>query len=412
MLTPPAAGERDLTPNLRALAERGVVFSRAISQSPWTMPAFASILTGKYPMQHGAISLTGRLRNREVTLAEVLREANYVTGSFVSHDYTDAQHGFAQGNDEFSDKFSLGHEEITGHGITDQAIDFVSRQGGRPFFLFAHYFDPHYEYRNHPEWSYADGYSGWLADQLDFDNLVKNRQLLEEPEKQYLRDLYDEEVAYTDREIGRLVAALDERQLMARTVFILCADHGEEFLEHGNLGHTTSLYDELLHVPLVVVVPSMVEAHTVVARTVETRQIFSTVIEALGIDYGYNSRPRSLLAPANAGGGAKLEPQTAFSMLWLPDAKPAWGKKFKIVSLQTDQWKLIHDLTRGRYLLFDLDNDPHELRDLSDSDAPRLAKLRGALDAWLAEMQLADKDVPHVELDDETRSRLKKLGYM
>jgi arylsulfatase A-like enzyme len=406
-LLEPKPGERDRTPNLRKLVQRGTVFTQGTSQSPWTMPAFASIMTGKYPMQHGAISLVGKLRAREVTLAEILRETGRVTGGFVSHDYVDHKHGFAQGFDDFSDFWAQGHAVIGGSHITDQALEFVARHAHEPFFLFTHYFDPHNEYHEHPEWDWADGYHGWLRDQLDMENIRFNRQMLGTPELDYVRSVYDEEIAFDDREIGRLVADFEKRGLMEKTVFVLVADHGEEFLDHGNFSHTTSLFDELVHVPLAVVVPGA-PPKRVVDEVVETRRVFATILDTLGVEFGRDARAPGLLASA----ASEDAQHAAFSMVWLPDAKPQWGKKFKIASVRTKRFKLVKDYTRDVTELFDLQADPSEARDASQ-DAPEHRKeLELAVDAWVAEMQKSAGEVPLMELDDATRERLHELGYM
>lgn len=406
-LLDPAPGQRDLTPNLRALAKRGTVFTQATSQSPWTMPAFASIFTGKYPLQHGAVSLTGKLRGREVTLAEILRETGRVTGGFVAHDYVDHKHGFHQGFDEYDTEWVKGHASISSEPITDLAIDFVARHADRPFFLFAHYFDPHNEYHEHEGFDFAEGYQGWLREQLDMENLRLNRQMLGPPELDYVRAIYDEEIAYTDRALGRLITELDRRRLMERTVFVLVADHGEEFMDHGNFSHTTALYDELVHVPLFVVLPGGTPGR-VVEDVAETRRVFSTVLEALGVEIELPDRAPGLFAPR----AADAPPQVAYSMVWLPDAKPVWGKRFKIASVRGPRFKLIRDLTRGVDQLFDLDADPRETRDVSAAEPTHFAELKLALDAWVSEMQKSAGDVPMMEIDDALRARLHELGYM
>jgi arylsulfatase A-like enzyme len=422
-LTPPAPGQRDRTPNLRKLAERGVRFPQAISQSPWTMPSFATIMTGKYPLEHGAVSLTGMLREHEITLAEILREAGYETGSFVSNEYTDRQHGFAQGNAEFDDSLTLGPESITSQGITNYAIDFVERHAKRPFFVFAHYLDPHYKYLDHAGWDWADGYDGWWKHQYDHDNLVRNRNLIEAADMKWLRDQYDEEIAYTDREVGRLLQALEQAGVLDRTLIVVVADHGEEFLDHGNLSHTTTLYEELVHVPLIVVPPLHSPlAGTVHTEVVETRSVFTTVLESVGLDFGFRTRPRSLLAapagapnPAAPPAGeppAPAETGYAFSMVWLPDANPRWGKQFQIVSLRTARWKLIHDVTRGRYQLFDVVADPLEKNDLAGKPSEDLGQLQEVLDAWLAGQKASAGNVPTLEVDEALRERLRQLGYI
>ncbi|MCK6446722.1 MAG: sulfatase [Planctomycetes bacterium] len=399
---------RDRTPALRALAARGSVFTNAITQSPWTMPAFASILTGKYPLEHGAVSLSGKLRARELTLAELLRETGRATAAFVSHDYVDHKHGFAQGFDEFDDSCAEGHATISSPRITDLALDFVARHAEQPFFLFTHYFDPHYEYKDHAEWSYADDYDGWLEKQLDFENLEANRHLMGAPELDYVRDLYDEEISFTDREIGRLVAEFERRGLFERTLFVVVADHGEEFMEHGNFGHTTTLHDELLNVPLVVVAPpsaGFAAPASVFEHVVETRQVFATVLAGIGVDFPPVAGGRSLFADG-------ATPHPAYSMVWLPDALPKWGKRFQIASLRTERFKLVKDLTRGVTRLYDLEIDAGETRDASGAAPERRAELELALDAWIGEMQKRAGEVPLLEIDEATRTRLHELGYM
>ncbi len=418
-LTPPAEGERDRTPNLRELARHGVRFTQAISQSPWTMPAFASIFTGKYPLEHGAVSLSGNLRDREVTLAEILREAGYKTGSFVSNDYTDQKHGFRQGNDEFKEDCVKSATEVTSKGITDQAADFVERHTGQPFFLFAHYMDPHYQYVDHQGWTWADDYRGWWKDQNDLDNLVRNRNLVNATDLKWLRDLYDEEIAYTDSEIGRLLATLKRSGVMDRTLIVVVADHGEEFMDHGNFSHTTTLYEELVHVPMFIVVPNAKDAGSERTDVVETRSVFSTVLDCLGIDFGSRSRPKGLLpAPSKqsktpaVGELAVAGAEHAFSMVWLPDAKPKWGKQFEIASLRTPRWKLIDNITRKVYELFDIAADPGEKHDLSGSEPEVFKNLRAELDAWIENQELHAGDLPHAESGGDNASRLKSLGYM
>lgn len=418
-LQPPAEGERDRTPNLRKLARSGVVFDQAISQSPWTMPAFASMFTGKYPLEHGAVSLTGILRDREVTLAEILREAGYRTGSFVSNEYTNRRHGFAQGCDEFKDEFTLAANEISSQGISDQAVDFIERHAKQPFYLFAHYVDPHSEYLDHKDWAWADGYQGWWKDQLDMDNLERNQSLVGPLDMRWIRDLYDEEIANTDSQIARVVAALEQQGVLDRTLILVVVDHGEEFLDHGKFNHTTTLYEELVHVPLVVVSPRGAPPGTRRDDVVETRSVFTTVLESLDLEFAFKSRPRGLLTPpppsdpaAPAGEHTLGNTGHAFSMVWLPDAKPKWGKKFQIVSLRTARWKLIYSITRDVYELYDIAADPLEKHELSAKESVHFRQLREVLDAWLAGQKANAADVPTQTLDADLAERLKALGYM
>jgi len=124
------------TPNLCRLAARGTVFPDAISQAPWTLPAFASIVTGRYPEEHGATAIYGVLGETQTTLAEILRSEGYETRAAVSHLFVDSAHGFAQGFGDFDESMSLGHDAITSQGVTDVAIRFLDAMRDRRFFLF------------------------------------------------------------------------------------------------------------------------------------------------------------------------------------------------------------------------------------------------------------------------------------
>ena len=401
---------RDTTRNLRVLAEKGINFRHAISQAPWTIPAFASVLTGKYPHEHGAFVLSARLPGRNVMLPEVLREAGYETFGVVSHLFLQDFRGFGQGYDRYDETPTHVpniERAATSMPVTESALAFLKeRDGERPFFLFAHYFDPHYEYRNHQGWRYADDYDGWFEEQLVFENLLKNGRLLDERDLDWLMDLYHEELQYTDRHGGRVRDYLEQSGLMENRVVVIVADHGEEFREHGTFGHTTNLHQEVVHVPLVIVPPDLAEG-VVVDETVETRRVFGTVLDLLGIDWGAGDEERSLLrfADGRAGEG----PHRAFSSVWLGSTQAVHGKRFQKAALVEDRWKVIFDMTRGRTELYDLARDPGERAVLTGRHRERASALRGVLDAWIRRMQDIAADV---ESAGSRRGQdLSNLGY-
>jgi arylsulfatase A-like enzyme len=415
LLGPDAHG-RSLTPRLARLAARGTVFQSAISQSCWTMPAFASILTGRYPQQHQATALFGRLRNGEVTLAEVLREAGYATGAVVSHLYVDADHGFSQGFSDFNQDNALGPRAVSSAGVTDGALTFLRDHRRGPFFLFLHYFDPHYEYRHHEGWSFSSAYSGWLRHEgVDFDNLEQKRHLLDADDLDYLRDLYDEEIAYTDGEIGRLLDGLEHDGLLDDTAIVVVGDHGEEFMERGWMGHSTTLYDDLIHVPMLMVLPGAPVARKTVPETVETKSIFPTLLGYLGVRYRGAEPPAGLLPllsapPATDPRGDAA--RAAFSSVWVTDAPLSSGKRVRLLSVRTDDWKLIFDETRQRSFLYDVRSDPGETRDVA-ADKPEVAAvLLDRLNRWWAETGGRDVDAAPSEASPDMRDRLKSLGYL
>jgi arylsulfatase A-like enzyme len=402
----PSLHGRDTTPNLRKLAERGLLFDSAVSQAPWTMPAFASMLTGKYPHEHGAYSLSGTLPMREVTLAEVLREAGYATHGVVSNMYVSSQRAFDQGFESFDDSNTFDNFAVTSAAITDLSIRALERDDRKPFFLFAHYFDPHFEYVDDLEVPWAEQYRGWLRGELDFaEDLLRMRHLVESPDVDWLVDLYEEEIAHTDREIGRLIEWIDRQGLAHDTLILVTADHGEEFVDHESFGHTQTLFEEQLRVPLIVVVPGgeSRRAETVV----ETRAIFGTVLDALQLDFAAEAREHTLLAPRGADDGV------AFSTLWLSKEVPRPGmRRFRSSSLREGRWKLIRDYTRDRVHLFDLEADPREHEDLADRRPEIRDRMRSTLEAWTQEQQNRSGEAPPAALDPDEVERLRALGYL
>ena len=405
---------QERTPALRALADRGVNFRGAIAQAPWTLPSFASILTGKYPQQHGAYTLDSKLRDRELMLPEILREAGYETFGVVSHLYLEQYRGMGQGYQRWDESQALGHEAVTSVQVTERAQRMLEQADrSKPFFMFAHYFDPHWEYVNHKGWSYAGDYDGWLKDQLDLENLHKNRHLLDEEDLAHLSRLYQEEVSYTDRHIGRLLQYLDESGLAENTLVIVVSDHGEEFMEHGGLDHTTTVFQELVHVPLAIVPPGDLAAGMIVDGTVETRRIFGTVLELLDIDVPAltAAREQSLLTRLDDGAFV-AHPAPAYTSVWLEHSHPRWGKRFKIAALVNDDWKFINDLTRGKEMLFHLASDPGETRQVNGKHADKTQTMRAQLHAWIKAMQeAAAGGTVSAEADAEALRLLEQLGY-
>lgn len=415
------AYERDLTPHLRQLAARGCSFSHAISQAPWTMPAFASIFTGRYPQEHGAVSLLGRLRQEEICLAEVLANAGYATGAVVTHVYVDREHGFAQGFDSFDQQYSVGHHAITSRGVTDEGIKFIEERSSDPFFLFLHYFDPHYEYRDHPDETYADAYEGWLLLEPNaINNLRRKRHLLAQDDIQYLVDLYDEEIAYTDREIGRLMQRVERLGLAENTLIVVVADHGEEFMERGWLGHSITMHEEVIRVPLLIVLPDGTGAGRLVEDLVETRSVFTTVLDVLGIAIPPTTSAPSLLSKMQVPTSNAATPQAdaqegdadaAYSCVWLPDASIRSGKRVMLSSVHHDDWKLIFDHAHERARLFNLRDDPRETTDLASEHPEKCAELLRLLDEWWEEVGENFRTETGPTPGQGELGKLESLGY-
>ncbi len=404
-----------LTPNLTRLSKSGASFRHAISQAPWTMPAFASVMTGRYPQEHRAISQGGFLRKKESTLAEVLKEAGYYNSAVISAPMLNERHGFSQGFDEFDQSNILGRAAITSKKVTDKALNTIKENKDGPFFLFVHYFDPHYDYMQQPDWDFADHYTGWLSkNRITINELREKRRLLGPDDIEYLLDLYDEEIAYTDREIGRLLAFLEKEGLMEETAVVVVADHGEEFMERGWIGHTVSLFNELIRVPLIMHLPGVSSTGTVIDTVVETRSVFGTILDYLGIRKGEKTESDSLVPLLTETAEHNKDKESsygfAFSSTWLPDAHGE--KRVRKLSVHMNEWKLIFDYDNNSSLLYDLSKDPYETRNLASEEPEKRAELWKLLDSWHKMVEASGAETPALNLSEEEVRKLKSLGYL
>lgn len=248
--------ERATTPRIDACAAEGALFLNAVSTSNWTLPAHMSLMTGLPPSLHRVEDDGSRLPASLRTLAEVLQESGYATAGVTSHVYLGEQFGFARGFDRYSTQWNKRAADVT-----DQAIAWLEETDDEPFFLFLHYFDPHWNF-DPPEpfdsrFGPADAHYGdieYLKHHLDRANPLPDDVL------DHVLRLYDGEIAYTDDQIGRLFDWLRERGLFDHTIVAIVSDHGEEFGEHGSFGHGTHLHGEVTNVPLVLRYPRHVAA--------------------------------------------------------------------------------------------------------------------------------------------------------
>jgi arylsulfatase A-like enzyme len=411
------------TPNLERLADDSIRFDQAFTNSSWTRPSFASILTGRLPSSHGVMAKSDALPNALTTLPEALKGAGYATGGFVTNFNVAPYFNFHQGFDEYvflEPEFVLGADDasaklllmqfvrqrieklraaqgevLPGTAYQDAATvnaaltSWIDRQSQSPWFLFVGYMDPHDPYFAHP----YDG-SGYAR---------AAHQHPDVSEASALTELYDGEISYWDTEFGKLLDALEERGLYDDLTIIVTADHGEELADHGGFWHGTTLYDEQVRVPLLVKLPDARRGGTVVRHWVQSVDLMPTLLEELGIE-----------VPEGVQGGNLF---TGTDVVYAEESHE--GNVLESVRhLEgTDEHKLI-TANRGNprglepVELYRVDLDPGEQDNLARSSPEQV---RVSTKALLQQRAVAKEDAvvaDSVELDEDVAAHLEAIGYI
>ncbi len=246
--------KRDTSPTIDALAEDGLRFTHALSASPWTLPSHMTMMTGLWPTEHQIIEDDRRLTSSVPVIAERLQSAGYATAGFVSAIYVGADYGFNRGFDTYND-FGLTERASIGHAVrtpelATAALDWAKAlPPGEPAFLFLHTYDVHYPYDPPEPWN--ERYNRVMSER-ELGYRTWHHYVKKPVRKDRMKGLiaqYDESIRYVDDSLEPLI---DTWQWDRDVVFIILADHGEEFGERGSWGHAHTLYSEALDIPLIV----------------------------------------------------------------------------------------------------------------------------------------------------------------
>jgi arylsulfatase A-like enzyme len=417
------------TPALDALAAGGTVFTRCRAPSSWTKPSTASLLTGLWPAEHGALAFESVLPGEATTLAEILRAAGWRTAAFADNPFVSPEYGFAQGFDAFSGRhpsplargtlllraasqvrlrvaggaaysfgpgIDLGADRILGDAAAFLAAD------PRPGFAYAHVIEPHYPYTPPPPFDggrpridppHASGL-------LPFDAFPA----LPEADVAAMRANYLGEVRAADAALGRALDALRRAGRLDRTLVVVTSDHGEEFHEHGGWTHGQSLYEELVRVPLVVRPPAGRPGRGLrVDAPVSLVDILPTIASLAGVVSSAEGSGRSL---AGCLEGRPLAPVPHFAEV---EAGPVGARA---VFLGGGCVIESRKPGRSRVQSFDLDRDPGQGSDLAAGGLPPAAgPLAQLLRSGFERMAAGALARRERTFDEETRRALEALGY-
>jgi len=426
--------ERPTSPHIDRLATEGALFERLYTTLPRTTQSVATILTGRYPKSHGARGLFSTLSPANLTLAEILKDAGYDTAAFVSNLFLRPGQGFEQGFDRYDNPQARWDGDSAGP-VSAGALDWLrGRTGGRPFFLWVHYLDPHWTYRPQPPFDRAfdPGYAGPFTlyedleagrltkGQVIFDNRLGRRQV------EHVAALYDGEIAQVDAALADLLEYAARPELQPLLV-VLTSDHGESLGEHGyHFAHGEYLYQTTLRVPFLLSLPGRIPAGLRVDALAENVDIAPTVVALLGLSRMQAVDGRPLFVPstvANPGHSPVWVPAPGRSIVfaesdyqlihpenrryYIPGPSGRWSSAFD------GRFKLIHIPRPGGDILelYDLASDPGETRNLEGAGAD--PEVHRRLQQEL--QRFVDYDAGAVgaprTIDEEEKRRLKSLGY-
>ncbi|MEW6378008.1 MAG: tetratricopeptide repeat protein [bacterium] len=386
------------TPRIDRLAKDGVLFTRAFTPVPITLPSHVSIFTGLYPPSHGVRNNgTFTLDQSATTLAEVLQQQGYRTAAIVSSYTLDSCFGLNQGFEFYDDDCSQNqsggpsilHNERIGENTSQRALQWLDEHHQERFFLWLHYFDPHADY-SPPE-------------------PFRSR---------YQKNPYDGEIAYTDQCLGRVLDKLEQLDLLDNTLVVFTADHGEGLGEHKERTHAFFIYDSTLRVPLIFRYPARLSRGLKVTSLVRTIDLVPTILDVLKVSAGNtsSSSPAGLkmqgvsLYPAMAADRDR-KPLNRDMDLYCESLYPRLNHHLSpLFGLRTQDWKYIQ---APKPELYQLRQDAGEINNLLANQPDQATKL----EARLLEMRksiaaLQAGSDAQTALSSEQRQRLQSLGYV
>ncbi len=433
---------RDTSPNLKKLAADSVVYTQAMAPSDMTLTSHASLFTGLYPTWHGAYcqppeAAHGRVLNPgATTLAETLLGKGYSTVGVAANLYLRADFGLQRGFQTFQIPRPvpvLGADEswyllrirmrrllssvvdtaqfdrlfTRGDDVNRELYKAIETQGRAPFFAFANYMDAHFPYLPPPPYDRLfPGKDGKLfqGDLEEAEERVMRGEPLKPGEYSHLLSQYDGGIAYTDAQIGKLIDWLKQRNLYDNTLIVITSDHGEAFGEKNLVLHGNSVYQNLLHVALMIKYPKKA-AVGVVNDPVSLIDIAPTILTSLGVPVDAKMQGRNLLV------NATLPKRELFSESFpcpVPHPPECPGGGCTSRALLAWPYKLVTS-SSGKYEVYDISADPNETHDLSAANETRASELGTELKAWVKTMPARPKQ--KLKLDWDAVQRLKSLGY-
>ncbi|MDP7062049.1 MAG: sulfatase [Planctomycetota bacterium] len=480
---PRYSGGIPVSPNLDELGANGVVFEDAWTTTSWTLPSHMALMTGLSDRQHGVETDKFQLDPLRATLAQRFQESGWSTAGYFSGPYLDPRYGFGRGFDDYrsgmlsqeafvqriateNDKRAaaglepmeprliqqlrdrMSHWDITSPRINQLGQEFLDQQqadGDKPFFLFLHYFDAHYDHipdeaEEGLDKKFDPGYTGpfdgrnWYFDERVMQFEKPYQRLISGRDLEHVKALYDAEIHWVDRHIGEIITKLKAKGLYENTVIMVVSDHGDEFFDHGSIGHRSTLLAEQCRIPMVLSVPGITPKGKRIPQLSRIYDVAPTLLDyagANGIDEAEGSSVREMVEGYSS-------PRTAFQRLFSGghrrgsglNVRDGWrSSRFSVLrqhrgdfdrETETELFTTPMQIRSlgSTYFVFDRKEDPKELRPLSPKD-PRFQQ---AIDAFCKDFRAAEQasaKLPRSEhsvltgmkFSAEEQAALDALGY-
>lgn len=369
------------TPTVDGLAANGVLFEKAVTQTPLTEPSHASIFTGTYPNVNHVRDNGFELPPSSVTLATILQRAGWDTAGFISSAVLSRQFGFNRGFATYDGQGMEATDKITGQPVAarpanitvDHAISWLNTQSGKPFFVWLHLYDAHTPY--HPPAQFL---------------------------KQYPKSPYDAEIAFEDQQLGRFLGVVRKKSLPEKTLVLLLSDHGEGLGQHGEDGHGIFLYDSTVRIAWIMTGPG-IPAGVRVRQQAREIDALPTVLDLLGGKASSAIQGTSLV-PAFSG---KTVPTTySYEETLYPKINMGWAE---LRGIHTADWMYVR---APRPELYDLDKDPGELNNVIATHPKEFRELEAELKRSSRLGSNNTETVVTRPLDQKTLNQLRSLGYV
>ncbi len=442
------------TPHMDSLAKDGVLFEQCISQASWTRPSGVSMFTGRVPSGHSTQTKAARVPDEAVLFSEVLHQNGVTTGALANNINLTATFNLDQGFDAFlyeepnypfwgtesvfgltfykvvakvMERLSPAHRIVHNYYqpadvVLDDTKTFIETNKDSRWMIYAHVMEPHDPYFEHPiiDGTGTDEYNGVAYGRAEHENP-------DPKDTEYLLKVYKDEIEFLDLEIGRFLSWLKENDLYENTAIIVISDHGEEFNEHGGFWHGTTLYDEVLHVPLIIKTPKDYPKDVRVPWQVRSIDVAPTITQLMGLNADKSWEGEDLLSKQELRIAQADWKFLACKMHEL-DRVAISENDFEgniLSSIRMDNFKYIlanQDNPRGLAPeeLFALLDDAGEKNNLATKDIEvcekntqkQTAMLKNILRDILKEAQETAAQSTDGGLDEATIERMRKLGYM